>query len=123
MSTSSSCTKELHDLEHAGWIEIEGVVDSGAANIVAPPSVLPQMFLLPAKIISQKKGRGWRTLERRLNEVTNDLQKHSVTYQMVDVTRPMIFHFKNRRHSTFRGFFIWMDGLGGESVDRTSNTF
>ena len=42
--------------------------------------------------------------ERKLIVITNDLHEHNMCYQMVGVTRPIEFHFKNLRHSQHRCF-------------------
>ena len=96
LGTSSSSAQELNNLEHVGWIEIKGVMDSGAADSVAPPTVLPLMPISPSN--GSAVGQTYLTAngtklanlgEKKLNVITNDLQENSMTYQMVDVTRPL----------------------------------
>ena len=96
LGTSSSSTQELNNLEQVGWIEIKGVMDSGAADSVAPPTVLPQMPISPSN--GSAVGQTYLTAngaklanlgEKKLNVITNDLQERSMTYQMVDVTHPL----------------------------------
>ena len=48
LATSSSCTDELYNWEHTGWVEIEGLMVSGVADSVVPPSVLPQVPMTPS---------------------------------------------------------------------------
>ena len=82
LTSDSSYAQELNNLEQSGWVEIKGEkTDSGAADSVAPPSVLS----------------------------TNDLQEHSMTYQMVDVTRSFEVHFKNlrQRYQSTLGWHRW----------------
>ena len=96
LATSSSCAKELNNLEHMGWIEIKGVMDPRAADSVAHTSVLPQLPIYPSNGSASGqtclKANGTRLAnleEKRLNVITNDVKEHSVTYQAPDVTRPL----------------------------------
>ena len=96
LATSSSLIKELNNLEHMGWIEIKCAMDSGAADSVALPSVLPQMLISPSQ--GPASGQTYLTANgtrltnfagKSSNVITNDMQEQSMTYQMVYVTRSL----------------------------------
>ena len=99
--TTSTTPKELHPaVEYRqvkdGWVKIKGVMDSGASESVAPPSMCPHYDIKesPGSKIGQNYVSASDDLipnlgEQVLDVVTHDGRNGQVKYQMADVSRPL----------------------------------
>ena len=80
-----------------GYIKITGVMDSGASESVAPPTMCPQFDIKPSpgsiigqNYLSASNGVMYNVGEQILEVVTSTGKESAVKYQMVDqVTRPL----------------------------------
>ena len=80
-----------------GYIKITGVMDSGASESVAPPTMCPQFDIKPSpgsiigqNYVSASNGVMYNVGEQILPVVTSTGKESAVKYQMVDkVTRPL----------------------------------
>jgi hypothetical protein len=79
-----------------GYIEVRGVMDSGASESVAPPSMCPHVKITPSagSLIGQKYVSASDDILPNLGEQTLDVvlptgHDGHVTYQMADVARPL----------------------------------
>ena len=80
-----------------GYIKITGVMDSGASESVAPPTMCPQFDIKPSpgsiigqNYLSASNGVMYNVGEQILDVVTSTGKESAVKYQMVDkVTRPL----------------------------------
>ena len=101
------CCHELHSLFDADldlgslqqerpWIKIESVMDSGAAESVAPPDLAP--WIAAEESEGSKRGQTYVSAsgdrlpnlgEKKLRVTTVEGHKALATYQLADVTRPL----------------------------------
>lgn len=79
-----------------GWTRIQAVIDSGAAESVAPMSMAPREVVYESAGSRRKQhylsasGKRMPNLgEQRLKVTTNDGRETGATFQMVDVSRPL----------------------------------
>ena len=90
--------KWMHTDPATGWRCIKTVIDSGASDSVAPPSLAPEVAIMPSA--GSRRGqtysgavKGARDLENKgekdLCMVTRDGIETSAKWQIVDVNRPL----------------------------------
>ena len=93
--------KELHAaVEYKtvqdGWVRIRGVMDSGASEAVAPPTMCPHYEVTPSA--GSIAGQGYASAsddliknlgEQELEVVTMDGKDGTVKYQIAEVSRPL----------------------------------
>ena len=94
-------TKELHPaIEYKtvqdGWVKVRGVMDSGASEGVAPPTICPHYEIKPSpgSIVGQNYVSASDDLipnlgEQILDVETTDGRSGKVKYQVADVSRPL----------------------------------
>ena len=82
--------------EMNGWTCIQGVMDSGASESVAPPSMCPDVAVTPSA--GSKAGQNYISAsddllpnlgEQHIDIVTEDGRDGRIRYQIADVTRPL----------------------------------
>ena len=80
----------------SGWMCIKGVMDSGASESVAPPSMCPEVEVTPS--VGSKAGQNYISAsddllpnlgEQLIDVVTDDGRDGRVRYQIAEVTRPL----------------------------------
>ena len=78
------------------WVKVETVLDSGAAESVAPSSVAP--WVKVCESVGSKNGQTYQSAsgtkiasegEKKLQVVTEDGIEAEATFQVADVTRPL----------------------------------
>ena len=79
-----------------GWIQIKGVMDSGASESVAPPTMCPHYDVVPSEgsMCGQEYMSASNDTIRNLGEqvldvVSNEGVESKVKYQIADVSRPL----------------------------------
>ena len=79
-----------------GWVKIKGVMDSGASESVAPPTMCPHYEITPSpgslagqEYVSASDDRIPNLGEQVLSIVTSDGKDCTVKYQVADVSRPL----------------------------------
>ena len=86
----------IHSLSEPKWVDIEVVMDSGAAESVAPSAVAPWVRIKES--VGSREGREYlsasgdvlRNLgEKELNVITCEGFPATTTFQIADVTRPL----------------------------------
>ena len=77
------------------WVRIQAVMDSGAADSVAPPSLAPQVAIEESPgsqrgqcYVSASAGRMPNMGQKALQVQTNEGRNAKVLYQIADVSRP-----------------------------------
>ena len=78
------------------YTKIRSVMDSGAAETVAPPTMAPRTKVMPSAgsvrgqhYISASKQRIPNLGQQTLTALTSDFQKATMTFQIADVSRPL----------------------------------
>ena len=109
---------EVNYAENAGFETIEMVIDSGAAESVAPASTAPWIQAIPSegskkrqKYLSASGERLPNLGEKRIHGHTNENWAVNSTFQIAEVTRPLcsvsqICDRGNEVHFTSQGGFI-----------------
>ena len=99
--SSSGPTKELHPAVkyktvEDGWVKVRGVMDSGASEAVAPPTMCPHYEITPSpgslagqSYVSASDDLIPNLGEQVLDAETMDGRACQLKYQMADVTRPL----------------------------------
>ena len=84
------------DESHPQWVRIRTVMDSGAAQSVAPPSMAPGVTMEESPgskrgqhYVSTGGGRLPNMGQQRLKAQTNEGRNASVVYQIAEVSRPL----------------------------------
>ena len=84
------------DESHPSWVRIRTVMDSGAAQSVAPPSMAPGVIIEESPgsqrgqhYISASGGRLPNMGQQRLKVQTNEGRDSKVVYQIAEVSRPL----------------------------------
>ena len=79
-----------------GWVKVKGVMDSGASESVAPPTMCPHYDITPSpgsvagqEYVSASDDRIPNLGEQVLSIVTADGKEGMVKYQVADVSRPL----------------------------------
>ena len=79
-----------------GWVKVKGVMDSGASESVAPPTMCPHYEITPSpgsvagqEYVSASDDRIPNLGEQVLSIVTADGKEGTVKYQVADVSRPL----------------------------------
>jgi len=82
--------------DQEGWVKIKGVMDSGASESVAPPTMCPHYEVRPSpgSIAGQKYLSASEDLienlgEQELDVVTRAGKESKIKYQIAEVTRPL----------------------------------
>ena len=82
--------------DDAGWVKVEGVMDSGASESVAPPTMCPHYEIRPSpgslagqKYVSASEDFICNLGEQELDIVTEEWKESKVKYQIAEVTRPL----------------------------------
>jgi len=79
-----------------GWVKVTGVMDSGASESVAPPTMCPHIEVKPS--VGSQSGQHYVSAsedtipnlgEQNLEIVTGEGRDGCVTYQVAEVTRPL----------------------------------
>ena len=92
-----SWKSELEQYEGSRWVRVESVIDSGASAPVAPPSMMPNVKVLPSEgsrrgqkwsSASKHKIRNWR--EQHLKACTEDGDHTDALFQIADVSKPLV---------------------------------
>ena len=87
---------ELHHVNTPEWVQIDVVMDSGAAESVAPSSIAPWLDIKESE--GSKFGRKYLSAsgevlpnlgEKNLDVVTEEGMAAKTTFQIADVTRPL----------------------------------
>ena len=98
-SFKETTSKELHPAiaqGQDGWQRIEGVMDSGASESVAHPSMCPQYEVVPS--VGSKAGHSYVSAsgdvipnlgEQVLDILTDECKEAKVKYQAADVSRAL----------------------------------
>lgn len=80
----------------SGMVRVKSIMDSGAAESVAPPSMAPGVCIEESPgsrrgqhYISASKTRIPNLGQQTINALTNENQKARVTYQVAEVSRPL----------------------------------
>ena len=101
------CCQEIHSLfdseldlgslqQERQWMKIESVMDSGAAESVAPPDIAP--WIAAEESEGSKRGQTYVSAsgdrlpnlgEKKLKVTTAEGNRATATYQLADVTRPL----------------------------------
>ena len=80
------------------WVKVESVVDSGASSPVAPPSMLPNVKIVPPE--GSKRGQGWTSAsklklknlgEQHVKACTEEGEETELLFQIADVSKPPVF--------------------------------
>ena len=83
--------------EQGGWTRVRGIVDSGAAQCVAPPDMAPGIPILPSA--GSRRGQNYLAAngdrmpnvgEQTLNIMTADGGAAALSFQITGVTRPLL---------------------------------
>ena len=86
----------LNTMTTYDWVKVETVLDSGAAESVAPSSVAP--WVKVCESIGSRNGQTYQSAsgakisnegEKKLHVVTEDGIDAEATFQIADVTRPL----------------------------------
>ena len=84
------------DESHPTWVRIKTVMDSGAADSVAPPSMAPKVAVQESPgskrgqcYVSASAGRMPNMGQKVLKIQTNEGRDKSVLYQIAEVSRPL----------------------------------
>ena len=84
------------DESHPGWRMIRTVMDSGATDSVAPPTLAPHVSIAesPGSVrgqcyVSASAGRMPNLGQKVLNVQTNEGKNTTVVYQVAEVSRPL----------------------------------
>ena len=84
------------DESHPSWVKIRTVMDSGAAQSVAPPSMAPGVIIEESPgsqrgqhYISASGGRLPNMGQQKLKVQTNEGRDSKVVYQIAEVSRPL----------------------------------
>ena len=84
------------DESHPSWVRIRTVMDSGAAQSVAPPSMAPGVIIEESPgsqrgqhYISASGGRLPNMGQQKLKVQTNEGRDSKVVYQIAEVSRPL----------------------------------
>jgi hypothetical protein len=84
------------DESHPMWVRIRTVMDSGAADSVAPPTLAPQVEITESPgsrrgqcYVSASAGRMPNMGQKVLNIQTNEGKDTTVLYQIAEVSRPL----------------------------------
>ena len=124
--------KNLDTFTTYDWVKVETVLDSGAAESVAPSSVAP--WVKTCESVGSRNGQTYQSAsgtkianegEKRLQVVTEDGIEAEATYQVADVTRPLSAVSKicdkgNIVVFTQEGGFI-QNSMGNRTVFRREN--
>ena len=87
---------EINHVHEPEWVQIDVVMDSGAAESVAPSNIAPWIDIQESA--GSRAGRKYLSAsgevlknlgEKNLEVVTNEGMKASTTFQIADVTRPL----------------------------------
>ena len=92
-----SWRSEPETWEHKKWVRVESVMDSGAAAPVAPPSMLPNVKVVPSpgsirgqNFTSASKHRLKNLGQQKINAFTDEGDPTSVLFQIADVSKPLV---------------------------------
>lgn len=86
----------IHNLDQSGWVKISAIMDSGAAESVAPPGLASHIPLRESE--ASRRGQVYHTAdgtkipnlgERVVQTETEDGQRYNLTYQVASVTKPL----------------------------------
>ena len=117
------------------WVKVESVMDSGAAESVAPPDLAPWVEVQESEgsrrgqtYVSASGDRLPNLGEKRLQVTTEEGNKALATYQVADVTRPLCSISKvcDRGNTvTFTASGGYISGKNGErtSFRRQNNVY
>ena len=79
------------------WVKVESVVDSGASSPVAPPTMLPNVKIVPSE--GSKRGQKWTSAskhklkilgEQRAKACTEEGDETELLFQIADVSKPLV---------------------------------
>ena len=85
------------DWQGKRWIKVESVVDSGAAAPVAPPSMAPNVQVVPSE--GSRRGQKWTTAskhkisnlgQQRIHACTESGNPTDVLFQIAEVGKPLV---------------------------------
>ena len=89
---------EVENYGNSKWVRVESVVDSGASCPVAPPTMMPNVKVVPSE--GSRRGQKWSSAskhkidnmgEQHLRAVTDEGDETEVIFQIVDVSMPLVF--------------------------------
>ena len=78
------------------WVRVDSVMDSGASAPVAPPTMMPNVQVLPSE--GSRRGQTWSSAskhkiknlgEQRLRACTDEGDEMEVLFQIADVSKPL----------------------------------
>ena len=94
---SCSWRSEPEEWNSAKWIKVDSVMDSGASNPVAPPTMAPNCTIRPSegsrrgqKFTSASKHKLKNLGEQHLEACTEEGIETEVLFQIADVSRPLV---------------------------------
>ena len=89
-------TVSWKDESHPTWVRIKTIMDSGAVDSVAPPSMLPKVAVQESPgskrgqcYVSASGNRMANLGQKALKVQTNEGKDTAVVYQIADVSRPL----------------------------------
>ena len=96
------------DESHPQWVRIRTVMDSGAAESVAPPSMVPGVIVQESPgskrgqhYVSASAGRLPNLGQQQLSVQTNEGKDSTVVYQIAEVSRPLTAVSKTSDHGNW----------------------
>ena len=116
---------EINNLSGSGWIKVSAIMDSGAAESVAPPSVCHHLPMQESA--GSKRGQEYHTAngaklvnqgQRRIKAVTEEGVDVQMTYQVANVTKPL----NSVSKICDQGNIVVFSKNGGCIVNRTGNS-
>ena len=123
------------DESHPSWVRIRTVMDSGAAQSVAPPSMAPGVIIEESPgsqrgqhYISASGGRLPNMGQQRLKVQTNEGRDSKVVYQIAEVSRPLTAVSQTCDNGNWvvytpQGGFILSCLTGGSYFDRRGDIY
>jgi len=115
------------DESHPQWVRVRSVMDSGAAQSVAPPSMAPGVSIEASPgsqrgqhYVSASGGRLPNMGQQKLRVQTNEGREAMVLYQVAEVSRPLTAVSQTCDHGNWvvytpHGGFIYNLATGGET--------
>ena len=96
-SLGSSWRSEPQTWEAKRWVKVSSVVDSGASTAVAPPSMAPNVPIVPSE--GSKRGQKWTSASKHklknlgqqsIHACTESGSMTDVLFQVAEVSKPLI---------------------------------
>ena len=92
-----SWRSEAEEWGNKKWVKVDSVVDSGASVPVAPPTMLPNVKIVPSE--GSKRGQRFTSASKHklknlgqqvINACSEDGQEMQVLFQIADVSKPLV---------------------------------